>query len=541
MANQPGNPPKGERFGSGTPAVWRGAGSQSAEDALRCRAELLEQMHDAVLVWELYGRIVYWNRGAERVYGYTAAQAMGRTSHELLRTHHPLSARHFQDVLARTGHWIGQLYQRTADGRQVVVESRMVLLPSTDVAQYVLETARDITQRKQADEQIQAANHALEQRVADLTAQVRTLATQLSQAEQRERQRLAHALHDQLLQLLGAARFSASILQGHPYADCLYQFLVQVDDLLDQPLDSPRSLAGQFSPPILHHGSMSQILHWLARWMREKHGMSVQVNADEQANPRSEEVRIFLFHAVRELLFSVLRHAGTHKATITLVPSPEFVQIGVADEGVGFDIEAVRGSGRAGASLGFESIRVQLEKWGGRMEVHSAAGVGTLVVLLAPMNPGVAVQQAAATPAAAEAETEGPAEEPPPAGDVPKIRVLLADDHAVVRDGLRRLLQMQPDMEVVAQAADGLEAVDLALQLRPDVIVLDANMPRLNGIQAARRILAKLPDVKIIGLSMYTAADMDLAMRQAGVCQYLTKTSSPETVITAVRACVASE
>ena len=115
------------------------------------------------------------------------------------------------------------------------------------------------------------------------------------------------------------------------------------------------------------------------------------------------------------------------------------------------------------------------------------------------------------------------------------VRVLLADDHAVVRDGLARLLQMQPDMEVVAKAANGLEAVDLALALRPDVIVMDANMPLLSGVQAAKRILGQLPQAKIIALSMYSVADMDLAMRQAGACEYLTKDSAPEELVATIR------
>ncbi len=218
------------------------------------------------------------------------------------------------------------------------------------------------------------------------------------------------------------------------------------------------------------------------------------------------------------------------------MPGLERVQIAVADEGLGFDPQTHAGPARGGLAI----IRQWLEKAGGSLEIHSAPGEGTLVILQAPARSEAAVPSEPAAPTRArppERPVKGESAEL--TGEVPKIRVLLADDHAVVRDGLRRLLQIQPDIEVVAQAADGIEAVDLALQLRPDVIVLDANMPKLNGIQAARRILASLPAARIIGLSMYTAADMDLAMRQAGACDYLTKTSSPENVVAAVRTSVA--
>ena len=90
-------------------------------------------------------------------------------------------------------------------------------------------------------------------------------------------------------------------------------------------------------------------------------------------------------------------------------------------------------------------------------------------------------------------------------------------------------------MDVVGAAANGLEAVNLALELKPEVIVMDANVPLLSGVQAAKRILAQLPAAKVIALSMYGVADMDLAMRQAGACEYLTKESAPEELVATIR------
>lgn len=117
------------------------------------------------------------------------------------------------------------------------------------------------------------------------------------------------------------------------------------------------------------------------------------------------------------------------------------------------------------------------------------------------------------------------------------IRILLADDHAIVRESLARLLQMQEGLQVVGVASDGQEAVDLAMATRPDVIVMDVSMPRLNGIQATRRIKAALPDVRVIGLSMHAAADMAADMRLAGAAHYLVKTSAPADLIRLIRGC----
>jgi DNA-binding NarL/FixJ family response regulator len=160
------------------------------------------------------------------------------------------------------------------------------------------------------------------------------------------------------------------------------------------------------------------------------------------------------------------------------------------------------------------------------------------VTLLAPTRLGVSPEQGAAT---GELREPAAPPRPPPAHSADtdtslrQIRVLLADDHTVVRDSLAHLLESQPDMDVVAKAVNGLEAVDMALSLQPDVIVMDVNMPLLNGIQAARRIISQLSGARIIGLSMYSAADMDLAMRQAGACDYLTKDSAPEELLARIR------
>jgi two-component system, NarL family, response regulator NreC len=121
-----------------------------------------------------------------------------------------------------------------------------------------------------------------------------------------------------------------------------------------------------------------------------------------------------------------------------------------------------------------------------------------------------------------------------------KLRVLLADDHAVMRDGLARLLQTQPDMEAVGQASDGIQAVEMALHLRPDVVVMDVNMPQLNGMEATYQILSQLPTVRVIGLSMYEEGDVAGAMRQAGAAAYLAKTSPPEALLAAIRAAAAA-
>jgi PAS domain S-box-containing protein len=122
-----------------------------AEDALRRQANLLEQVHEAILVCELPGTIIYWNRGAEQLYGFSREEAIGRLSHDLLRTEHAIPMDLLKATIERHGTWTGELTQTTRDGRKVVVDSRCVLVHEADGRRLVLETNRDITERKRAE------------------------------------------------------------------------------------------------------------------------------------------------------------------------------------------------------------------------------------------------------------------------------------------------------------------------------------------------------------------------------------------------------
>ncbi len=114
------------------------------------------------------------------------------------------------------------------------------------------------------------------------------------------------------------------------------------------------------------------------------------------------------------------------------------------------------------------------------------------------------------------------------------IRILLADDHTIVLQGLSRFLREQADMEVVGQAKDGLTTVQLARELSPDIVIMDISMPGLSGIEATRRIHSEKPDIKIIGLSMHAAKRYVQEMYRAGARGYLLKDCDFDELVTAI-------
>jgi len=122
-----------------------------------------------------------------------------------------------------------------------------------------------------------------------------------------------------------------------------------------------------------------------------------------------------------------------------------------------------------------------------------------------------------------------------------KVRVLLADDHGVVRKGLRFLLERQPDMEVVGEAADGREAVSLAAEVNPDIIIMDIAMPLLNGIDATAQIVKRNPKVGVIILSMHSDEGYLVRILTAGAKGYLLKDSADADIVRAVQAVARSK
>lgn len=148
------------------------------EERISQQARLLDQSQEPILVWELGGPITLWNRGAAQLYGWNASEAVGKRSHELLSTRHPLQRDDFEAMLEREGNWVGELQQKTRDGAIITVESRQEIMTAADGRVLVLETNRDITERKRAEEKIRLLMREVNHRSKNLLAVVQAVANQ---------------------------------------------------------------------------------------------------------------------------------------------------------------------------------------------------------------------------------------------------------------------------------------------------------------------------------------------------------------------------
>jgi CheY-like chemotaxis protein len=178
---------------------------------------------------------------------------------------------------------------------------------------------------------------------------------------------------------------------------------------------------------------------------------------------------------------------------------------------------------------GLFRIRERLTLLGGRFDVESAPGLGTRVRLIAPRGEA---QDTAAQTLELDSASSGAAAARGKAGASPAaLRVLIVDDHPAVRIALRAILHQQPQLSVVGDASNGVEAISHAYTLRPDVILMDVAMPHMDGIEATTRIRAELPDIRILGLSMQSQRETAHAIEQAGAAGFFVKGTDTQRLV----------
>ncbi|MFP4143763.1 MAG: PAS domain S-box protein [Phycisphaeraceae bacterium] len=396
---------------------------------------------------------------------------------------------------------------------------------------------RNVTDRVRTQEALQQARDQLEQRVAERTSELqhqtvrlRNLAHELAAAEHRERKRLAALLHDELQQFLVAAKMRLVGVRSSEDTE-LAASLSGVGEMIDRAADASRDLTRQLRPPVLYEDGLVPALRWLAGELEELHGLRVETDAEEAELPLNDDVKALLFESIRELLFNVVKHAGVDQAAVRVGQRDGELEITVEDHGVGFDLGALERSS-AEQGLGLFSIRERLAALGGALSAASSPDTGTRIELRVPLTPSDEEQ------AAIEAEQASPVRPRRPLPitrtDRHVARVLVVDDHAIVRQGIANVLSSDQRLAVVAEAADGLEAIEAVDRHRPDVVVIDVNMPRMNGIEATREIRRRWPEVRVVGLSVQDDEATAGTMRDAGAAAFISKSDDARRMIDAV-------
>jgi PAS domain S-box-containing protein len=350
---------------------------QASTRMLRRQAELLDKAQGPIMCWQLGGAIEYWNHGAEELYGFRREEAVGRISHELLHTGHPLGMAHVEELLAQDGRWRGEL-THTINGRKIIVDSLMTLV-DVDGRKTVLEVKRDITEEKRAQEEIRQLNRELEQRVKDRTIQL--------QASNLELEAFAYSVsHDLRAPLRGINGWSLALLEdygstfdrnAHQYLDRVRAETQRMGLLIDDLLKLSRLTRVQMQPESVDLTALARAIAGRLREAEPSRSMDFVIQDGLAAGGDSRLLEIVLSN----LLSNAVKFTGLQalaRIEFGQTRHPDKTAFFVRDNGVGFDMAHAnmlfgafqrlhRSAEFPGTGIGLATAQRVLRRHGGRI------------------------------------------------------------------------------------------------------------------------------------------------------------------------------
>src|SRR5271154_1569321 len=335
----------------------------------RLHSELLELAHDAIIVRDVDSTILFWNRGAQKTYGWAPAEACGNVTHQFLKTEFPEPLDQVYEKLYSVGSWEGELVHWTKEGKRLVVASRQVLQRDAQGRTIgILEINRDITPRKEAEEAL------------------RNLSARLLQLQDEERRRIARELHDSMGQSLAAlvihlSAVSAKVADVDPAAaDLLREAIL----LSQKASDETRTLSYLLYPPTLDYAGLRSALEWYIEGFTQRSKVKVDLNVSLGANRLPEIVERTLFRIWQESLTNIFRHSGSDTASVQIEARSGIVRLEVADNGKGIPEEMLATLNNSGGKLGvgIRGMRERVRQLGGWLQIRSWPSGTTIIVTL---------------------------------------------------------------------------------------------------------------------------------------------------------------
>ena len=243
-------------------------------------------------------------------------------------------------------------------------------------------TVQDIHERKTTELALAGLNEDLERSVFKRTAEVRSLAADLTLTEEKERRALARTLHDTVQQELVAAQYTLGALKNKVEGEALAG-VVEAETILKDTLTMTRQITTDLRPVTFDDPDLRASLHWLADVMQRKYGLKVSVVGDLNCDIQDEARRSLLFNLTNELLFNIVKHAGVKSATVSVKKADDIV-LTVEDKGQGFDVAQLSASG--GTGLGLSGAHKRLRLFGGCLDIDSRLNKGTKVTVRMPTS-----------------------------------------------------------------------------------------------------------------------------------------------------------
>ncbi len=298
-----------------------------------------------------------------------------------------------------------------------------------------------------------------------------------------------------------------------------------------------RTLSYLLHPPLLDESGLTSAVRWYAEGFQKRSGIQLNVNIPADLGRLTTEVEMALFRVVQESLTNVHRYSGSPDADISILSEPNSIRLEVVDRGKGIEAgtSRVKVEGIASLGVGIPGMRERLRQLGGQLDVDFGRD-GTRVTAVVPFKKTKIAEALFRDDAVAASKAEMRSDNGVHAGNSDqRRRILIADDHEVMRRGVRGLLESHDEWAVCGEAFEGREAVTKSRELRPDLIIMDINMPGLTGIDAAQQIRKENPSAKILFFSVHESPQTVREVVNVGAQGYVAKSRAGHDLIDAVR------
>lgn len=337
---------------------------------------LIEAIPDAVYFRDAQSRYLLVNKAVEEIVGLRKEEIIGKTMDQLLPQDLLEQCRRSDNEAIK--HKLICIEEQMTDknGKNIFFKTtKILLLDDQGNIRGLVGISRNITERKRAEEQILSYQE-----------QLRSLASELSLIEERERRQIATSLHDNIGQTLALSYIKLGALQELTSSPSLAKSFKEIRELIEQAILYTKTLTSEISPPILYELGFEAAVEWLGEQIQNQYGILFNFEDDKQPKPLNDEIRVILFHAVREVFINITKHAQARNVKVFVQREGNEIRISVEDDGVGFDISQINSHLGKSGSFGLFNIRERLNYIGGRLKIESKIGNGTHITLHAPLK-----------------------------------------------------------------------------------------------------------------------------------------------------------
>jgi two-component system, NarL family, sensor kinase len=496
---------------------------QGAEHPYRV---LVETMNEGAATLDEDGTILYANASFGIILGTATDEIIGTLLHKYLEPHEQIKLNILiRDSLKDESH--GEVVLATSDGKRRLV--RMSLSPIHEFGvRTICVIATDMTELSGANEALKASEDIL-----------RNLSGRLLRLQDEERRRISRDLHDvtgQKLAVLSMNLSSALKNKAATRNEEMNRLLAESIGISNDVNKEIRTLSYLLHPPLLDELGLASAIEWYAQGFENRTGIRTTVDIPSGFVRLAPDAEVALFRVIQESLVNVHRYSGSATAHVRAVCDGTEVRLQIGDAGIGIGKELKAPAPAATAlGVGIQGMKERLRQLSGRLEITSVPGNGTLVTAILPVCSHEA-KNVVDYPDSPNQDIQSNAVEVVSEQNGWRKRILIADDHDVLRRGIRTMIESDPGLEVCGEAVDGKDALEKTLAQGPDLVILDINMPVMNGLDVLRQIVRHRPKIKVLAFSVHDSKQIVEETLAAGAHGYLSKATAGQHLVHEVRA-----